>query len=115
MSGRDNARVQPLDRASSLDPGYLSARVNGRAYETVITAAGYEREPLDGTGGDLYPDRGSSIARKSPEIEGVWRIGPCANIPFDPTEDSRIGENRVGLFRLAPRTAALAAQLGAVS
>lgn len=115
VSGRDNARVRPLGRASYLAPGYLSAEVDGSRYETVIVAAGRAVET------DLYSEvacstqyrpNGVSLARTSGSLD-LCRVGPVAGIPFESTEDSRIGENAVGLFRLAPRTATLASTLPA--
>lgn len=132
VEGRDNARVQPMGRAATLDLGYRVANVNGRPYDTVIVAAGYDRSPLDlGTFGDSFsgvdaagrqvnPDgrEGQRVGRRSfTRLEGdeVWRIGPAARLGFEANEDGRIGENAVGLFRLAPRTAALAASLPGAS
>ncbi len=121
-AGRENARIVGRDRARVLAPGYLAAQVDGRAYDTVIGATGYSTDPtLDLGPFGFYRYGGApggsgvgAYARKATEAE-VYRVGPAARLPFDSTEDDRIGENQVGLFRLAPRTATLASRLDGVT
>lgn len=122
--GTDNARVIGRPRASLVSPVYRATNVDGRTYDTVITATGYDPTPaldrsleVDGrypvtAGGDGTRSTGSRLTIATTTADGrTYLVGPAAGIPFGRDEDSRIGENAVGLFRLAPRTAALAAQL----
>jgi hypothetical protein len=115
-NGRDeNARVIPRPRARTLTPGYLSTEVDGRRYETVILATGYRRRSILGEiETEAYRPNGILLARiGSGADDRIVRIGADARIPFEGSEDDRISENAVGLYRLAPRTATLASLLAA--
>lgn len=96
--------------------------VNGRSYDLVIVATGNKVPIVDGLN---YPYAESvyfgdrEVARRN-EDDGAddlmrYRIGPRAGIGFSPDEDaagvSAIDANRVAMFRLGTRTAALAVQL----
>lgn len=98
--------------------------INGRSYDMVIIAAGNQVTNVPGVD---YPytnrvyqgtDGRRQIATESEDDLGElrrYRVGPRANIPFDDDEAnagvSEIQNNRVAMFRLATRTAALAVQL----
>lgn len=111
----NNARVIGRERADRLNLGYQSATIDGRTYDTVIVATGHRTDPALDLGDDYADMRqigtGRTIARADP-TDRVYLVGPCAQIPVASDEVDTIRENRVGLFRLAPRTATLAAKLG---
>jgi hypothetical protein len=117
----ENARVITRPRARSLAPGYLSATVDGRTYDTVVVATGYRRRTLltSALAETGYRPNGVTLGRisldpvTSAEDDRVVRIGAAARIPFEGDESDSIRENAVGLYRLAPRTATLAAMLPA--
>jgi hypothetical protein len=91
--------------------------VNGRAYSHVIICAGNTRTPLGYGPGDGSVYKGG-IARKLSDRD-YWFIGPAAALPFN-DQDRADGTdlqdaNKVAMFRLGPRTAALASSLQAPS
>lgn len=102
--------------AKSLD-GVL---VNERAYDMAILCTGNTLPALGSP--FFFPVQldentagGPVIARVSEDIPGYYRVGPAANIDFSGAElsngVSEIPANKVAMFRLAPRTSALAARL----
>ena len=117
--------------------GYVTAMpdgaiVNERTYDMVVVCTGSKRPSLNddgldyfavrqGTGGQLVDagsgSRGTQLATQASPFAS-FRIGPAAGLSFSTREfDSGIAEipaNQVAMFRLAPRTAALAAILPGV-
>lgn len=97
--------------------------VNDRNYDVAVLCTGMTRQVISS---DLtyfaIRVRGSDLATalglQAKPLES-FRIGPAADLPFSTAEqDSGITEipaNRVAMFRLAPRTAALASMLGGVT
>lgn len=111
----DNGKrpLRVFDTRAAITPGYQQTKVNGRSYDTVISASGWNTPAnelisvIDSgvkTDSRYYSDDTSKVL-----------IGPAARIPFDQFEENNglvsRDENSVALFRLAPRTAAAAARL----
>lgn len=113
----EGARVRPFARADQVARGYRQATVNGATYDTVITACGYEDDvpnllPNADYGYAVRDDAGNPLAYGTPERDVVI-VGPAAGIPLLGSEPgASIEANRVAMYRLNPRTAALAALLG---
>lgn len=97
--------------------------VNGRAYDLVIVATGSKVPNVPGLNypyaESVYVGETREVARRN-EDDGAndlyrYRIGPRARIGFSADEDaagvSAIDANRVAMFRLGTRTAALAVEL----
>jgi hypothetical protein len=97
--------------------------LGGDFYDMVIVAAGRSAPPpLDDRGYQLYSpgatgseDSFEPVSRRSSTAES-YRIGPVTNLPWTDQERAagipgRYPDNKVAMFRLAPRTAALAAAL----
>ncbi len=117
-TGRLN--VRRTGRATVV-PSLDSVLVDGQSYDAVITATGYTLPGIRQSGFDDYGTfsiggSGFAVARKANDAP-VFRVGPAANLSFtDRENDDGVGnrpENRVALFRYAPRTATLAAGLPA--
>ena len=122
-----NARVRPLEPAKIVFRTQDSICINGNYYETVIVCVGFEGlwQEMIGFEGEApgrirteseIDDNRLSLALGS-EDRSLIVIGPAADIPYSRTidpEPTRSDENRVALFRLIPRTAALAMQLALV-
>lgn len=94
-----------------------SVIVNGVAYDKAILCTGSRLSDLGMSEGlfERYrPDDSTSIASKASGYP-VYRVGPAANLEWDSNEYSRRyarnRNNKVSIFRMAPRTAALAASL----
>jgi len=92
-----------------------TALVRGRAYDLVVIATGSRDDGLTGLPIDdfqPYSFGGVPLAQRQ---GNVWRVGPCANLPFTGEEENGgvadIENNRVSMFRLASKTATLAATL----
>jgi hypothetical protein len=113
--------------------GYVTAMpggaiVNDRTYDMVVVCTGSVRPSLNdglgyfpvrqGASGELTeassPNRGTQLAAQAIPFAS-FRIGPAAALPFSEREFdagiAAIPANQVAMFRLAPRTAALAAIL----
>lgn len=116
----DNARVFGRGKARSLYRSPDGVEVNGSSYDTAIVCLGYsstatELDVFDGmsafgAGAQVgSPDEGVVLGYSSPD-RAVVIVGPAADIPFGRNSDPapQIPENRVALFRLAPRTATFA-------
>lgn len=116
-----SARITPYQRQGSVVPGFECAYVNERAYDRVVMCIGYSRPSLTlPTSADdarfvAYGAGGlrSTAFQFKP---GVLAIGPRASIEFNDTEVTQtqiaqVQENKTALFRLAGRTAQLAANL----
>lgn len=110
--GTGRLNVTTTGRANVI-PSFESALVNSQSYDRVITATGYTLPVVGPRFSSYFPDR-YPVALKSDDAE-VYTIGPAANLPFTQREENeRIAdrpENRVAIFRYAPRTAALATML----
>jgi hypothetical protein len=119
-----NARVVPRPRADGVFRTTDGVQINGQSYDTAICCLGFDAPeqrwpPLDpsfdlgvfrsGTDGVF----GVPLGKASVGDRALVVVGPAANIPFEDNSDPepRIEENRVALFRLAPRTATLASIL----
>jgi thioredoxin reductase len=103
------ARLRVIAAPAFPSVGYQSIIVNELEYDTVIWAAGFRRSGILSTNTTF-----GDIARQNDEEE-FYKVGPAADLAFSDREFglpvSRVPNNRVALFRLAPKTAALAAQL----
>jgi len=106
----------PAD-ASPMPDGVL---VNDRTYDMAVLCTGSARKAIDSLlaytrvrQGDRNR-RGTVLATQAAPFES-YRVGPAAEIDFSDAEVdagvAAIPANRVAMFRLAPRTAALAAML----
>lgn len=121
-------RLRVMGRNGYATPLPSGVLVEDRTYDMAVLCTG-------STLTDLSPDSplnynlvrrqrlGSSLARLLGSVLATqaapypsFRVGPTADIPFSDAEfDSGIADNppsKVAMFRLAPRTAALAAMLG---
>ncbi len=121
-----NARVVPRERVDRVFVTPNDVQINGRAFDTVICCIGFSKDPLDRITVDASldylrsgiatdrPDKGVRLGKSNDE-RSVVVIGPAADLPFENASDPppQIEQNRVALFRLAPRTAALASLLRA--
>lgn len=115
-NGRRRLRI--YNETGSVQPGFEMVYVNGRPYDHVIIATGWSRPRLSGGPydvgfSDLYgyaPQLGRQLADSE-----VYQIGPAADLDFDDfdlsTSTARVPQNRIALFRLGGRTAALASRL----
>ena len=116
-------RLRVIRERGSVSRGFDTALVNGRTYDRVIVATGYQLPTLgldeDYFASYLAPGSTTIIAseyRRGADIEGkVFRIGPAANLALTSAERRELqnqGQSKVAIFRLANRTATLAATLG---
>jgi hypothetical protein len=111
------------ERGTIVPTGDGTAQVNGRTYDHVIQATGFTLPPsiLESTYLETVYDQTGNIrlALKSERESEYYKIGTVADMQFDGYDDRNgtnlIDNNRVAIFRLAPKTAALAAMLPAVS
>lgn len=107
--------VTVLPGLPSVQPGAGYAQVGPYAYDLAILATGFDRVTFPSATTELYPDSLSPLARAGGEY---YLVGPAADLPFGNQEiDSGVADiaaNAVSMFRLAPRTATLAAMLPAV-
>lgn len=110
------ARVQPFsERVDAVAEGCDSVYLNDRSYDRVVLALGYEGPTLVSPDRVPYKVGGRTVASVTPEGP-IYTIGAAASIPvtqrergFFPAAEAK--ENAVAMWRLAPRTAALAASL----
>lgn len=115
-NGRRRLRI--FDETGNVQPGFEMIYVNSRPYDRVIMATGWSRPRL---GGRPYEDGYSDLYGFAPQLgrqladAEVYQVGPAADLDFDEFEaemsTARIPQNRVALFRLGARTAALASRL----
>jgi hypothetical protein len=93
--------------------------INGRNYTLTIMCTGYRENRIDGLEDfnyGAYAVASEAVATRDTanDVE-IYRIGPHANLSFTQRERAddidRIDANRVAMFRLGPKTAALAATL----
>jgi hypothetical protein len=115
-NGRRRLRI--FNGSGNVQPGFEMIYVNSRPYDNVIMATGWSRPGLSGGPyeagySNLYgfpPQLGRQLAD-----DEVYQIGPAADLEFDEFEaemsTARIPQNRIALFRLGERTAALASRL----
>jgi hypothetical protein len=98
--------------------------VNDRTYDMAIMCTGYALPALRGTDFRNYgpvraTDLGTTLATRADNEVECYRIGPAASIPFSDGERAAgiaaEPASQVAMFRLAPRTAALAATLPALA
>ncbi|WP_433221853.1 hypothetical protein ACQP00_21860 [Dactylosporangium sp. CS-047395] len=95
-----------------------AALIEGRGYDLVVLCTGSAETLIDGIGPgafDLYTAAdGAPVARKAYGLP-VFRVGPHARLPITVREEQNgvgdIDANAVSIFRLAAKTAALAATL----
>ena len=107
-------RLEIITRRGTVLPSVGSVLVNGRPYSHAVTCTGYGLPEMGDSRGEELEGQ---IGRKSRYGE-LYRIGPACGLGWS-DDESRLGytgldENRVAIFRLAPRTAALAAMLPGV-
>jgi hypothetical protein len=110
-------RLRVMDNRGYATPLPDGVIVNDRTYDMAVVCTGSERPNL---GDDLSyirvrrGDIGTTLASRAKPFES-YRIGPAADLGFSDAEYAasvaEIPANRVAMFRLAPRTAALAAML----
>lgn len=94
--------------------------IDGRSYDLIVIATGNVVKKISGLtdffNGDLiYQSAGNRRVARKARYSEIYQIGPLANLPFSSEEISaeidRIDNNRVAMFRLGSKTAALAATL----
>jgi hypothetical protein len=91
--------------------------VNGRAYDLVVVATGNSQTTLEGLSSFDYNEYavGNTQVATKYRFGEQYKIGPAANLPFTLEEEragvADIDNNKVSMFRLASKTAALAATL----
>jgi hypothetical protein len=115
-NGRRRLRI--FNETGNVEPGFEMVYVNSRPYDHVIVATGWSRPVLQG---GPYDEGYSSIYGFAPQLARqvadaeLYQVGPAADLPFDEFElemsTARTPQNRVALFRLGARTAALASRL----
>jgi hypothetical protein len=125
------ARIRVFSSTRGLvTPSVGTALVNDRTYDRVILATGFRLPDLDiADEGTFTSYPAGSSRRASTQLASqysaaaigggtsvqLFRVGPAAGIEFSTAEEtagvSSIPQNRAAIFRLAPRTAALAASL----
>lgn len=115
-NGRRRLRI--FNETGNVQPGFEMVYVNSRPYDHVIIATGWSRPVLQG---GPYDEGYSSIYGFAPQLARqvadaeLYQVGPAADLPFDEFElemsTARTPQNRVALFRLGARTAALASRL----
>jgi hypothetical protein len=115
-NGRRRLRI--FNQTGNVQPGFEMTYVNSRPYDHVIIATGWSRPVLSGGPYDAgYSDPygfAPQLARQLADAE-VYQVGPAADLELDQFEfelsTARVPQNRVALFRLGARTAALASRL----
>jgi hypothetical protein len=111
---RTPARLRVIPETGEVLRSAGTVLVNGQTYDHVILATGSELPSIYSDSLTRTGTRAYQLAAKSFDRE-IYQVGPCADIPFSPAERdggvSGISANRVAMFRLAPRTAALATML----
>jgi hypothetical protein len=125
-SYRGRSRLQIMGRRGTITPSLASVIVNGQTYDRVIVCTGqklasfgyseFDFESVLSSAGSADGSRGlGTVIAKRYASSKYYRIGPAADIPFsrDETDSGidRIAANKVAMFRLANRTAALAVKL----
>jgi|GEM_PF-2796493 len=117
------ARIRPYsERAGQINGGFDGAYINGRRYDHVVWATGFEKKP--GTSPYSAEEYGAvadgerllgRLIRGTQEQPREIIVGPAAEIPVDAYERAAfpadVPENTVAMFRYADRTATLAARL----
>ncbi len=118
-SDNDLERVRLYNQRGKMLPTLNGVVVNGRNYDHSVHAigwrshdnifSGYEGSPR------LFPDEDTAVARRYGTGDRFFTIGPRAGLPWTGGEVSRgvaeLAEQLVSIWRLAPKTAALAATL----
>jgi len=116
LGTRGRVQVTSQQGVAAKIPG--GVMVNGRPYTHAVIAAGYERKDL-GLGRSSYvttgeAGEGTKLAVRNALCEYIM-AGPVAQLPFTERETAAglalAPENQVAIWRLAPRTAALAQML----
>jgi len=121
INGKDR-RIRVYQERASVIKTLSGVLVNGRTYDHVILATGYQ---LDSLGLDYFdPYYGSAaqargtrfaVARKHESNAEIYRIGVAANLEFTNQEAAdgidQIAANKVAMFRNGPRISALANML----
>jgi Pyridine nucleotide-disulphide oxidoreductase len=119
-----NARIKGFGKAQDVFRTYDAVQIDGRPYDTVIVCTGFDKgvswrkmvgfEAPDDLIANPFQPVGSqvSIGRATPDRD-VIVIGPATRLDFEEVGDPepRLPENKVALFRFAPRTATMAAIL----
>lgn len=119
----DNSRVRGFGLVADIFTTYDAVQIEGRPYDTVIVCVGFQestwRSMIGFTAGEEVRARpfkaeGSTTSLgRATDGRDVIVVGPACRLEFETPGDPepRIAENAVALFRLAPRTATLAALL----
>jgi hypothetical protein len=116
-----NARsrlVVVTSNSSVVGTTYGAATVDGRRYDLVVYCGGYDnrgvvRTAAQGSGAVVG---GRVVARRAAFAgRAAYIVGPAAGIDWDETDAGKpwvaLNENKIAMWRLAPFTAALAAEL----
>lgn len=113
-------RLKVISDQGNVTPFPDGVLVNDRVYDMAVLCTGSKLPPLDDNLG-YYPAQrteGSTALGLFADPYPSYRIGVAANLGFSDGEldagVAEIGANRVSMFRLAPRTAGLAAMLPAL-
>lgn len=120
-NGGRNARVFAFKKAERLYQTLDATVIDGQYYDTVISCLPFERPWSESVECEDVANVFSYYANASDTEVGLTTgdqrfvvIGVAANPTFNQAETGRISdvkENRVALFRLVPRTSALASEL----
>jgi len=107
-------RLRIYNRRGTAIPTLNGALVGSRAYDRVILCTGNSLPALGLSARRFYETEGN-LAKDYDSERVIYRVGPAASLRFDDQEYDDFytdnTNNRVAIFRLAPRTAALAATL----
>jgi hypothetical protein len=123
------SRVQPYANRGNLMLGYDEIMVNGKPYDLVIQATGFESNArdisplaaftIDGVSNAQYANGSSEIIARSYALTpSIYIVGPAANIDVSAVERNAspslnsVPENTAAIFRYARKTSTLAMTLG---
>lgn len=110
------SRVRPLNRASTVDPGFNCVYVDGKPYDHVIDCRGFVGvgcpglSPYNLADAVIVGNASKEVARQAVDTP-VFQIGVCSNIEVEESEAatlSGIGENSTSIFRYGSRVSTLA-------
>lgn len=115
------ARVNVFDRRAACTPTTGAVIVGTNTYDMAVLATGNTLKDIPGAPSRMSQfrpadsDDAEPIATRDRYDTEYYRVGPAAELPFSSAEERTgiavIAANRVAMFRLTPRTAALATTL----
>lgn len=118
-AGARNARVRGLKKCEAILKTYDGLLINGESYDSVVCCFSFNTDlgGVDVEGLSPFLANRGKISEAPLGLANtdasLFVVGPAANLGFDKwdAQCARTEENRVALFRLAPRTSALATLL----